>query len=82
MYEYKTSGTCSTNISFDIKDGKVHAVSFKDGCGGNLKALSILVEGMEACEVVKKLKDIRCGRRKTSCGGQLAKAIEQHTGKS
>jgi uncharacterized protein (TIGR03905 family) len=75
MYEYKTSGTCSTKIHFDIRDGKVCSVSFDEGCNGNLKALSILAEGMEAGELIQKLKGITCGKRKTSCADQLAMAI-------
>ena len=77
MHEYKTSGTCATRIHFDLKDGKVKAVSFEDGCDGNLKALGSLVEGMDATEVVRRLKGIECGKRKTSCSDQLARAIEQ-----
>ena len=77
MFEYKTSGTCSTNIRFDLRDGRVHSLSFEDGCDGNLKALGILAEGMDAAELVKKFKGLRCGRRKTSCADQLAKAIER-----
>jgi uncharacterized protein (TIGR03905 family) len=74
---YKTTGTCSTEINFELRDGKVHSVSFKDGCPGNLKALSILVEGMDAVELVNKLKGLRCGRKETSCGDQLAIAVAQ-----
>jgi uncharacterized protein (TIGR03905 family) len=76
MYEYKTSGTCSTKLRFDIKDGKLHSVSFEDGCNGNLKALGILLEGMEAREVVKKFKGHECDGRGTSCADQLATAVE------
>jgi len=74
---YKTRGTCSTEINFELRDGKVHSVSFENGCDGNLKALGILAEGMDACELVKKLKGLRCGRKKTSCGDQLATAVAQ-----
>ena len=74
---YKTQGTCSTEINFELRDGKVHSVSFKNGCDGNLKALSILAEGMDAKELVSKLKGLRCGRKKTSCGDQLATAVAQ-----
>jgi uncharacterized protein (TIGR03905 family) len=74
---YKTTGTCSTEINFELRDGKVHSVSFKDGCDGNLKALGILVEGMDAAELAGKLKGLRCGRKKTSCADQLAAAVEQ-----
>ena len=77
MYEYKTKGTCSSKIKFEIEDGKVHNLSFEDGCDGNLKALSILAEGMEANELAQKLKGIRCGNRKSSCGDQLSRALSK-----
>lgn len=79
MYEYKTSETCSTKIRFDITDGKLRSVNFKDGCDGNLKALGVLLEGMDTAVAVQKLKGIRCGKRGTSCADQLAKAIEQYS---
>ena len=74
---YKTRGTCSTAIHYDIIDGKLHGVKFDNGCNGNLKAIGILVEGMDAKEAVRKLKGIRCGYSETSCADQLARAIEQ-----
>jgi uncharacterized protein (TIGR03905 family) len=76
MYEYKTKGTCSTAIHFDVRDGKVYAVSFDNGCDGNLKALSILAEGMKTEDLIHKLKGVTCDRRKTSCGDQFARALE------
>ncbi|MCL1958909.1 MAG: TIGR03905 family TSCPD domain-containing protein [Spirochaetes bacterium] len=76
MYEYYTKGTCSKKIRFEIENGKLHSVSFEDGCNGNLKALGILVEGMDARETAQKLKGLCCGKRGTSCGDQLARAIE------
>jgi uncharacterized protein (TIGR03905 family) len=60
-----------------MRDGKVYSVSFDDGCDGNLKALSIMAEGMEAEELIRKLRGIQCGRRRTSCGDQFAQALEQ-----
>jgi uncharacterized protein (TIGR03905 family) len=79
MYEYKTKGTCSTAIHFDIQGGKVQSVSFENGCNGNLKAIGALVEGMDAAQLVKRLKGIRCGDKPTSCGDQLALAVEKYT---
>jgi len=76
MFQYETSGVCSSAITFDIKDNKIHDVQFEGGCNGNLKAISSLVEGMDCSECVKKLKGIRCGFKPTSCGDQFAKAIE------
>jgi len=75
MIEYKTKGTCSKKIQFDLQKGKVYSVSFEDGCDGNLKALGILTEGMETSELVNKLKGLQCGKKKTSCADQLAAAV-------
>ena len=77
MYEYKTKGTCSKKIYFDIKDGKVFNVSFEKGCEGNMKAISALVEGLKTEEVISKLKGIRCGDKGTSCGHQLSLALQE-----
>jgi uncharacterized protein (TIGR03905 family) len=77
MIEYTPKGTCSTMISFSIEEDMIRSVSFKDGCNGNLKAISLLVEGMKPQEVISRLKGIRCGRRGTSCADQLARAVEK-----
>ncbi len=74
---YKTSGTCSGSIEYEIKEGKVFNVRFIGGCSGNLQGISQLVEGMEVQEVIKKLEGIHCGAKPTSCPDQLAKALRQ-----
>ena len=76
MYEYNTQGTCSSKIQFDIQDNKVHNLSFTNGCNGNLKGISILAEGMDAAELSKRLKGVRCGSKQTSCPDQLARALD------
>ena len=76
-YTYKTKGTCSTAISFDIDNDVIRNVSFTGGCNGNLKAVSKLCDGMKAEEIVAKLKGNLCGKRGTSCADQLARAVEQ-----
>lgn len=76
-YEYKTKGTCSQIISFDIEDGKVNNVQFVGGCNGNLKGIGALVEGMPADKVIERVEGIRCGMKSTSCPDQLAKALKQ-----
>ena len=75
--DYKTKGTCSTNIHFEVEDGKVKNVSFTGGCNGNLKGISALVEGMKVEDVIEKLEGVRCGRRSTSCPDQLCKALHE-----
>ena len=76
-YSYKTNGTCSVQIDFEVDNGVVTDVSFKGGCNGNLKGISALVEGMKIEDVVSRLSGIRCGFKSTSCPDQLAKALSQ-----
>ena len=76
-FEYKTKGTCSQWINFDIEDGKLYNVVYTGGCNGNVQGLSKLVEGMEVDEVIKRISDIRCGSKPTSCPDQLATALKQ-----
>ena len=77
QFQYKTKGTCSQMIQFDLVGDQVHNVVFHGGCNGNLKAISKLVEGMRASEILEKLKGNTCGYRSTSCADQLAIAVEK-----
>ena len=76
-YEYRTKGTCSQMISFELDGNIVKNVSFYGGCNGNLKAISALVDGMTVEEIEKKLKGNTCGFKKTSCADQLAIAVRE-----
>lgn len=73
---YKTNGTCSQAIDFDVVDGKVTNVKFMGGCNGNTQGICKLVEGMPVDEVISKLEGIKCGFRPTSCPDQLAQALK------
>lgn len=78
VYQYKTSGTCSSRIEFELDDNnRIHNVHFTNGCNGNLKGISAIVEGMNADELISKLGGITCGFKSTSCPDQLAKAVRQ-----
>lgn len=79
QYEYKTKGTCSQRILFDIEDGKVRNVQFVGGCNGNLQGISKLVEGMDVETVIERIEGIHCGFKPTSCPDQLAKALKEAT---
>ena len=76
-YEYRTQGTCSSAVSFDIEDGKLSNVVFTGGCNGNLKAVGRLVEGKDAREIADLLRGNLCGFKNTSCADQLSKAIDR-----
>ena len=75
MFTYKTKGVCASKIAFELNDGIVSNVSFTGGCNGNLKAISKLVEGMKAEDVINILKGNICGFKNTSCADQLAIAL-------
>ncbi|MDO4477437.1 MAG: TIGR03905 family TSCPD domain-containing protein [Lachnospiraceae bacterium] len=77
---YKTKGTCSSRIDFDITDGILHNVVFTGGCNGNLKGIGSLVEGMKVEDVIARLDGITCGFKNTSCPDQLAKALKEALG--
>ncbi len=79
---YMTSGTCASSIDFDMDGTKIRNLRFNGGCNGNGKGIAALVEGMEAQEVIKRCKGIRCGMKRTSCPDQLARALEQYLSKT
>ena len=76
QYTYKTTGTCSQEISFEIEDGKLKNVHFLGGCNGNLKGSCSLIEGMNVDDVISRVDGIRCGAKSTSCPDQLAQALK------
>lgn len=73
---YAPRGVCSRNISFELENGIISNVKFTGGCHGNLQGISKLVEGMPAEEVIKRLENINCNGKGTSCPDQLARAIK------
>lgn len=76
-YTYRTKGTCSQGITFEIVDNKVHNVQFIGGCSGNTQGVSRLIEGMDVQEAISRIDGIHCGPRPTSCPDQLATALKQ-----
>ena len=76
QYTYKTKGTCSREINFEVENGKVKNVQFIGGCNGNLKGIASLVEGMDADAVIERCQGITCGMKRTSCPDQLAQALK------
>lgn len=78
-YNFRPSGVCSKNISFDIEDGIVKNVKFTGGCAGNTQGLARMCEGRKAEDVAELLSGIKCGFKSTSCPDQLAKAVIEAT---
>ena len=75
-YSYTPRGVCSRRIDFALdEEGRLHDVTFTDGCPGNLLAIGKLVEGQNANDIAALLRGNDCGGRGTSCADQLAIAI-------
>ena len=77
-YKFKTQGTCSQMIEFDMENGIVSNIVFHGGCNGNLKGIASLCEGKPVTEIIERLEGIRCGFKITSCPDQLAKALKKN----
>lgn len=75
---YRTQGVCSSEIQFQVVDGKLTGVTYSGGCHGNLQGIGKLVEGMDIHDVITKLDGIRCGYKNTSCPDQLAQALKKY----
>ena len=77
-YTYKTHGTCSRQITFDLdEEGKVRNVKFLGGCNGNLKGISRLLKGMKAEDAIARMEGTTCGPRPTSCPDQIAQNLKR-----
>lgn len=75
---YTTQGTCARFIDIELDGEIVKSVRFIGGCHGNLQAVSKLVAGQSARQIIGLLRGIVC-RNGTSCCDQLARAIEENT---
>ncbi len=74
-YEFKTKGTCSQKVIFDLDDDIVSNVEVIGGCNGNLKGICSLIDGLTVQEIYDKLAGIRCQSKATSCPDQIAQAV-------
>ncbi len=75
---YKTKGTCSSSIEFEVENGILKDVKFNGGCMGNTQGVAALAKGRKVEEVIDILSGIQCGFRGTSCPDQLAIALKQY----
>ena len=81
-YTYKTKGTCSRSITFDVDENDIVTnVKFEGGCNGNLKGIGALCEGMKAEDIIARVQNLTCGMKSTSCPDQLACALKEYKAK-
>lgn len=76
-YEMRPQNVCPSKISFDLDGNIVTNVEFTNGCNGNLKAISKVVEGMTVDQIEGFFKGNTCGPKPTSCVDQLARCVRK-----
>ncbi len=77
-YTYKPQGTCSVQMTFTLDEHDIiEDFSVVGGCPGNLSGIRALIIGMDAHEVIRKLKGVTCRTKMTSCPDQLARGLEE-----
>lgn len=77
VYQYEPKGVCSMQMNIQVENEIIKSVQIIGGCAGNTKGVSVLVEGMNINEAIKRLRGIDCRGRGTSCPDQLAIALEK-----
>lgn len=75
--EYTPEGVCPSKLEFDLDGDVVTNIKFTDGCDGNLKALSAVVNGMTVSQIEQYFSNITCGSNTTSCSMKLAHAVRE-----
>ena len=76
-YRFKPQGVCSKEMIIETEGDVIKKVNIVGGCAGNTVGVGKLVEGRKIDDVIKLLKGITCGPRRTSCPDQLAIALEE-----
>jgi uncharacterized protein (TIGR03905 family) len=76
-YEFKPVSICARQIDFALDGDTISGVEFHGGCSGNAKGIANLLEGTDVHEAIKRLENINCQNRGTSCPAQLAIALQQ-----
>ena len=56
---YKTKGTCSSEIEFEVENGILTDIHFVGGCQGNTTGVAALAKGLPIDEVIDKLSGIQ-----------------------
>lgn len=74
---YRTKGTCSRQINYEVTDNKLTELEFIGGCAGNAKGVAALALNRDIDEIITLLFGIQC-RSGTSCPDQLAHALQEY----
>lgn len=77
LFKKRTEGICAREIQVILTDGIVMGINFVGGCDGQSKTLNALLSGTNPKDAVRKMKQVTCGKRKTSCARELALFLEE-----
>ena len=79
-HDFAPRGVCSRAIHIELEDDgrTLRSVSFEGGCDGNLKAISKILDGWKASDIVAKVGGNQCRSKGTSCADQLARAVMEN----
>ena len=77
-YVYKTKGTCSQVMNFEVENDTIKNVEIIGGCEGNLKGITNIIKNKTISEVIEAFDGVTCGKRGTSCPDQIAFALKQY----
>ena len=76
-YHLVGSGICPSKMIINVNDDYTFdSVTYFGGCPGNHEGINVLCKGMNAQEVINRLKNVKCGTRKNSCPSELAVGLE------
>ena len=62
MTTYRTRGTCSSAINYEVENGIVTKCEFVGGCPGNTQGVARLVIGHKVEDVIAMLKGIQSSK--------------------
>ena len=79
-FTYKTKGTCSQVMNFEVEDNIILNVEIIGGCAGNLLGISRIIKGKPFSEVIDAFEGVKCGFKATSCPDQIAQALKEYLG--
>lgn len=77
-YVYYPIGVCSSKFVFLLEDRIIKKLTVTNGCAGNSLGIAKLLEGKTTDEVIEVFTDLKCGRKNTSCPGQIALALKEY----
>ena len=63
---------------FELEGNTIKNLQVKNGCNGNLKGISALVQGADINDVISRLEGITCGFKPTSCPDQIAQGLKAY----